>query len=83
MPGLVPGIHVAPPPRLCPARTAMPQDVDARNKSGHDGVGAGGAPTMTGESRREAVPAKVYAVAADVPAMRPNTDPEVSPLPPG
>ena len=51
MPGLVPGIHVA--------------------------------PTMTGESRREAVPAKVYAVAADAPAMRPNTEPEVNPLPPG
>ena len=32
---------------------------------------------MTGESRREAAPTKVYAVAADVPAMRPNTDPEV------
>ena len=37
MPGLVPGIHVPPPPRPRPARTAMPQDVDARNKSGHDG----------------------------------------------
>ena len=37
MPGLVPGIHVPPPPRPCPARTAMPQHVDARNKSGHDG----------------------------------------------
>ncbi len=36
MPGLVPGIHVPPPPRPLPARTAMPQDVDARNKSGHD-----------------------------------------------
>ncbi len=36
---LVPGIHVPPPPRPCPVRTAMPQDVDARNKSGHDGGG--------------------------------------------
>ena len=39
MPGLVPGIHVPPPPRPHPARTAMPQDVDVRNKSGHDGGG--------------------------------------------
>ena len=36
MPGLVPGIHAPLPPRPLPARTAMPQDVDARNKSGHD-----------------------------------------------
>ncbi len=42
MPGLVPGIHVPPPPRPFPARTAMPQDVDARNKSGHDGGGERG-----------------------------------------
>ena len=33
MPGLVPGIHVPPPPRPFPAHTATPQDVDARNKS--------------------------------------------------
>ena len=33
MPGLVPGIHVPPPPRPRPARTAMPHGVDARNKS--------------------------------------------------
>ena len=39
MPGLVPGIHVGPPPRPLPARTAMPRDVDGRNKSGHDGGG--------------------------------------------
>ncbi len=39
MPGLVPGIHVPPPPRPRPARSTMPQDVDARNKSGHDGWG--------------------------------------------
>ncbi len=39
MPGLVPGIHVRPPARPLPACTAMPQDVDARNKSGHDAVG--------------------------------------------
>ena len=39
MPGLVPGIHVEPPPRSLRARTAMPQDVDGRNKSGHDGGG--------------------------------------------
>ena len=39
MPGLVPGIHAPPPPRPCPARTATPQDVDARNESGHDGEG--------------------------------------------
>ena len=36
MPGLVPGIHVPPAARPLPARTATPQDVDARNKSGHD-----------------------------------------------
>ncbi len=43
MAGLVPAIHVPPPPRPLPACTAMPQDVDARNKSGHDGGrGAGG-----------------------------------------
>ncbi len=36
MPGLVPGIHVPPPLGPRPARTAMPQDVDTRNKSGHD-----------------------------------------------
>ena len=39
MPGLVPGIHVGPPPRPLPARTAMPRDVDGRNKSGHDDGG--------------------------------------------
>ena len=39
--GLVPGIHVPPPPRPLPARTTMPQDVDARNKSGHDDIGTG------------------------------------------
>ena len=39
MPGLVPGIHVPPPFRPLPARTAMSQDVDARNKSGHDDMG--------------------------------------------
>ena len=44
MPGLVPGIHVPPLPRPSPARTAMPQDVDARNKSGHDEEGADGKP---------------------------------------
>ncbi len=27
-----------PPPHPLPARTAIPQEVDARNKSGHDGV---------------------------------------------
>ena len=42
MPGLVPGIHVPPPARPLPAHTAMPQDVDARNKSGHDDVGRSG-----------------------------------------
>ncbi len=58
MPGLVPGIHVPPPPRPRPARTAMPQDVDARNKSGHDGeetkvtAGARDAPGEDGEERR-------------------------------
>ena len=40
MPGLVPGIHAHPPARPRTARTAMPQDVDARNKSGHDDRGA-------------------------------------------
>ena len=40
MPGLVPGIHAYPPVRPLPACTAMPQDVDARNKSGHDDRGA-------------------------------------------
>ena len=40
--GLVPGIHVGPPPRSLPARTAMPRDVDGRNKSGHDGWGDDG-----------------------------------------
>ncbi len=45
MPGLVPGIHVPPPLRPRPARTAMPQDVDARNKSGHDGRGVAGLPS--------------------------------------
>ena len=35
----VPGIHVPPPARPLPAHTAMPQDVDARNKPGHDGRG--------------------------------------------
>ena len=39
MPGLVPGIHVPPPHRPLTAHAAMPQDVDARNKSGHDGGG--------------------------------------------
>ena len=39
MPGLVPGIYVPPPPRPLPARTVMPQDVDARNESGHDVLG--------------------------------------------
>ena len=33
MPGLVPGIHVGPPPRLLLPPISMPQDVDARNKS--------------------------------------------------
>ncbi len=37
MPGLVPGIHAFPPVRPLPVRTATPQDVDTRNKSGHDG----------------------------------------------
>ena len=41
MPGLVPGIHVPPPARPLPAHTAMVQDVDGRNKSGHDDKGAG------------------------------------------
>ena len=52
MPGLVPGIHVPPPPRPRPARTAMPHGVDARNKSGHDAVGEGGARprTATGDA---------------------------------
>jgi len=36
MPGLVPGIHVLRPVRPFPAHTAMPQDVDTRNKSGYD-----------------------------------------------
>ena len=39
MPGLVPGIHVGPPPGSLPARTAMRQDVDGRNESGHDAGG--------------------------------------------
>ena len=47
MPGLVPGIHVPPPRRPRPARTAMPHGVDARNKSGHDAVGEGGARPRT------------------------------------
>ena len=33
MPGLVPGIHVGPPARLCLVHIAVPRDVDARNKS--------------------------------------------------
>ena len=56
MPGLVPGIHVPPPPRPLLARTAMPQGVDARNKSGHDGGGNGDGETpMRLNSRPEPV----------------------------
>jgi len=44
--GLVPGIHAPPPLRPRPARTAMPQDVDTRNKSGHDGRNVVGLPPV-------------------------------------
>ena len=36
VPGLVPGTHVHPQARPLPAHTAMPQDVDGRDKPGHD-----------------------------------------------
>ena len=52
LPGLVPAIHVGPPPRTLPARTAMPQDVDGRNKSGHDGGGDDGGTGAATERRR-------------------------------
>ena len=47
MPGVVPGIHSPPLPRPLPARTAMPQDVDARNKSAavRFNFGTGSVPT--------------------------------------
>ena len=35
------------------------------------------------DDRHDGLLARVYAVAAEAPAMRPNTEPEVSPLPPG
>ena len=38
--GGVPGTHVPPPARPLPAHTAMPQDVDGRDKPGHDDVGS-------------------------------------------
>ena len=51
--GLVPGIHAGPPPRPFPPRAATPQDVDARNKSGHDVVGK----SRGGDGRRGRGPA--------------------------
>ena len=65
MPGLVPGIHVGPPPRPLPARTAMPRDVDGRNKSGHDGGGV-----TTGEPGRQAGAAGAPIVPASAVAER-------------
>ena len=62
MPGLVPGIHVGPPPRPLPARTATPRDVDGRNKSGHDvggdvgGTGAATEPRRAPRARRNPCP---------------------------
>ena len=40
--GGVPGTHVPPPTRPLPAHTAMPQDVDGRDKPGHDELGVRG-----------------------------------------
>ena len=52
--GLVPGIHVPPSARPLRAHTAMPQDVDARNKSRHDEKRGGTlrASSKPGRSRR-------------------------------
>ena len=52
MPGLVPGIHVPLPVRPLPAHTAMPQDVDTRNKSGHDGRRDAGVPKPVSRAER-------------------------------
>ena len=61
MPGLVPGIHVHPPAHPLPAHAAMPQDVDARNKSGHDGrwLRERPAPTRTGGRGADWTPEQV------------------------
>ena len=64
--GTSPGIHVPPSPRPRPVRTAMPQDVDARNKSGHDDMGTGRASAMTGGGRRSH--------RRSAPAARPSSD---------
>ncbi len=51
MPGLVPGIHVLLHRGAGRERTRRWRDVDARNKSGHDGVGEAGSTQRPGTGR--------------------------------
>ena len=78
MPGLVPGIHTPPPPRPRPARTAMPHGVDARNKSGHDAVGEGGARprTATGDAGAPKFVSRADRSAGNPLALKPFAPPE-------
>ena len=81
MPGLVPGIPVVPPPRPLRARTATPQDVDARNKSGHDDWESGAAArTATGDAGAADSASRAARSAGNPPVLMPCAQPiEIKP----
>ena len=68
--GLVPGIHVHPPAHPLPAHAAMPQHVDARNKSGHDGRWLKERPAPTGTNGASAVSAALRYAASPLLRVR-------------